>query len=121
FISLLGIICIFEYSRLIQAKPYFFISIFLLFSCLFSFLELPENSIFALLTATLATNVLLIYDLFRNKQTSFRFSFLYLLGGLLFITMIPVISKVYTPGLIAGVFILIWTNDVFAYLVGKSV
>jgi len=121
FIVLLGIICILEYSKLVKIKPFLFIFSFLLFIYLFTFLALPYNSVYVLLTATLLTNVLLIYDLFKSKKTTFRFAFLYLIGGLIFITLIPMIYDGYVPKLISGVFILIWTNDVFAYLVGKSI
>jgi phosphatidate cytidylyltransferase len=36
-------------------------------------------------------------------------------------TSIPILSSNYQPSKIIGIFILIWINDTFAYLVGKSI
>jgi phosphatidate cytidylyltransferase len=51
--------------------------------------------------------------------------YIYLLGYILlpfvFITKISFGIKDYNPKIIIGLFILIWTNDTFAYLVGKSI
>jgi phosphatidate cytidylyltransferase len=50
--------------------------------------------------------------------------YVYLLGYLIlpfvFITKISIGVLDYNPKIIIGLFILIWTNDTFAYLVGKS-
>lgn len=45
----------------------------------------------------------------------------YIILPFIFITKIPVQDKVFNPSIIIGIFILIWTNDTFAYIVGKSV
>ena len=37
------------------------------------------------------------------------------------ITKIPFGTRGYNPKIIIGIFILIWTNDTFAYIVGKSI
>jgi phosphatidate cytidylyltransferase len=51
--------------------------------------------------------------------------YIYLLGYILlpfiFIIKISFGIKDYNPKIIIGLFILIWTNDTFAYLVGKSI
>ena len=44
----------------------------------------------------------------------------YIGGGCIFLTMIPYSSNDFAKLLIMGIFILIWVNDSFAYLVGKT-
>lgn len=121
FILLLGIICIAEFSKLVKIKPFLLLITFLLFIYLFHFIVLPCYILYALLAVILIINILLIYDLLRNKQSTSCFYFLYPIGGLLFVTLIPITHTGYVPHLITGVFLLIWINDIFAYLVGKSI
>lgn len=45
----------------------------------------------------------------------------YIVLPFVFITKIPMLSNQFIPSIIIGIFILIWTNDTFAYLVGKSI
>ncbi|HBS54027.1 MAG TPA: phosphatidate cytidylyltransferase [Flavobacterium sp.] len=65
--------------------------------------------------------------LFDNKEqiVSPIWKYLYLVGYILlpfiFIVKISFGINDYNPKIIIGLFILIWTNDTFAYLVGKSI
>jgi phosphatidate cytidylyltransferase len=65
----------------------------------------------------------LFYDNIQKINTSSKY--LYLLGYIIlpfvFITKISFGINDYNPKIIIGLFILIWTNDTFAYIVGKSV
>jgi phosphatidate cytidylyltransferase len=65
----------------------------------------------------------LFYDKFQNISTSSKY--LYLLGYIIlpfiFITKISFGIKEYNPKIIIGLFILVWTNDTFAFIVGKSI
>ncbi|MES2576818.1 MAG: phosphatidate cytidylyltransferase [Bacteroidota bacterium] len=65
----------------------------------------------------------LFYDNIQKISTSSKY--LYLLGYIIlpfvFITKISFGINDYNPKIIIGLFILIWTNDTFAYIVGKSV
>lgn len=65
----------------------------------------------------------LFYDKIQNLSNSSKY--LYLLGYIIlpfiFITKISFGVKEYNPKIIIGLFILIWTNDTFAYIVGKSI
>ncbi|NBL65307.1 phosphatidate cytidylyltransferase [Flavobacterium sp. NST-5] len=45
----------------------------------------------------------------------------YLIFPIIIITLLPFSEGVYNPKIIIGIFILIWTNDTFAYIVGKSI
>ena len=64
----------------------------------------------------------LFYDNIQNVSISSKY--LYLLGYItlpfIFIVKISFGTNDYNPKIILGLFILIWTNDTFAYLVGKS-
>ena len=64
----------------------------------------------------------LFYDNVQSVSTSSKY--LYLLGYItlpfIFIIKISFGTNDYNPKIILGLFILIWTNDTFAYLVGKS-
>jgi phosphatidate cytidylyltransferase len=80
-----------------------------------------------ILAITLVTSVkciiFLFYDTIQKISTSSKY--LYLLGYIIlpfiFITKISFGVKDYNPKIIIGLFILIWTNDTFAYIVGKSI
>jgi phosphatidate cytidylyltransferase len=45
---------------------------------------------------------------------------LYLISGFVFLTLIPFMDGEFTPKIIVSIFILIWCNDTFAYLIGKN-
>ncbi|WP_348797019.1 phosphatidate cytidylyltransferase [Flavobacterium adhaerens] len=80
-----------------------------------------------LLAVTIVVSVkcilFLFYDTIQEISTSSKY--LYLLGYVtlpfIFITEISFGINDYNPKIIVGLFILIWTNDTFAYLVGKSI
>ncbi|TDD95250.1 phosphatidate cytidylyltransferase [Flavobacterium cellulosilyticum] len=83
------------------------------------------NSI--LLVTTLLVFIKCIFFLFNDSiQTLSKSSkYIYLLGYIflpfVFITKISFGINDYNPKIIIGLLILIWTNDTFAYLVGKSI
>lgn len=80
-----------------------------------------------LLVITLVVSIkcilFLFYDNIQKISTSSKY--LYLLGYIIlpfvFITKISFGINDYNPKIIIGLFILIWTNDTFAYIVGKSI
>lgn len=80
-----------------------------------------------LLVITLVVSVkcilFLFYDNIQNVSNSSKY--LYLLGYIIlpfiFITKISFGINGYNPKIIIGLFILVWTNDTFAYIVGKSI
>ena len=79
-----------------------------------------------LLIITLVVLIKCILFLFNNKEQTISklWKYLYLVGYILlpfiFIVKISFGINDYNPKIIIGLFILIWTNDTFAYLVGKS-
>ena len=79
-----------------------------------------------LLITTLLISIKCIVFLFDNniQSVSTLSKYLYLLGYItlpfVFITKISFGVNDYNPKIIIGLFILIWTNDTFAYIIGKS-
>lgn len=79
------------------------------------------------LVFTLLVSIKCIIFLFESKSseisTTSKYSYLigYIILPFVFITKIPFGDKGYNPKIIIGIFILIWTNDTFAYIVGKSI
>ena len=80
-----------------------------------------------LLAITLVVSVkcvlFLFYDAIQKISTSSKYRYLlgYIILPFIFITKISFGVKDYNPKIIIGLFILIWTNDTFAYIVGKSI
>jgi phosphatidate cytidylyltransferase len=80
-----------------------------------------------LLLITLFVSIKCIIFLFDDNVQSITTvsKYLYLLGYIVlpfvFITKISFGIKDYNPKIIIGLFIIIWTNDTFAYIVGKSI
>lgn len=80
-----------------------------------------------LLATTLVVSVkcilFLFYDNVQKISTSSKYLYLfgYIILPFIFITKISFGIKDYNPKIIIGLFLLIWTNDTFAYIVGKSI
>jgi len=93
------------------------------------FYSLKYNKTFDLivLSSTLVVFLKCIHFLFDNKIVKIdSFSkYVYLIGYIILpfiiITKIPFGKYGYNPKILISIFILIWTNDTFAYLVGKSI
>ena len=137
FLILFGIfliISLFEFCNLIQVNKiipvitgsalYILITIVSIYDSKKTF-DIPKlDSI--LLASTLLISVKCMVFLFDNKnqEISNLSKYLYLLGYItlpfVFITKISFGVNDYNPKIIIGLFILIWTNDTFAYIVGKS-
>jgi phosphatidate cytidylyltransferase len=151
FIILFGIFLIiatYEFSNLVGINKVFsilFVTIFYSTVSLISFYRtetenyisklLQENIVITvntdrlftvLLVITLIVSIKCIVFLFDDTQKISKLSqYIYLIGYImlpfLFITKISFGIKDYNAKIIIGLFVLIWTNDTFAYLVGKSI
>lgn len=80
----------------------------------------------ALLAATLFVSIKCVILLFSSQDSIDKLSkYVYIIGYVIFpfilITKIPFGIKGFNPKIIISIFILIWTNDTFAYIVGKSI
>jgi len=89
--------------------------------------ELGHFATLGALIVTLIVSIKGFMFLYDNKEVRINpFSkYVYLIGYIIlpfvFITKIPFGEKGYNPKIIISIFILIWTNDTFAYIVGKSI
>lgn len=82
----------------------------------------------AIVLATLFVSVNLMIDLFGSSQTirsdksaKYVKLFGYIILPFVLLMKLPFITNSFNPEIIIGIFILIWTNDTFAYIVGKSI
>lgn len=76
---------------------------------------------------TLITHVYLTYNLINlkkvneNSMLKQQLPMLYVLIPFSLLTLIPsIVNNTYNPYIILGILIIIWSNDTFAYLVGKN-
>ena len=90
-------------------------------------LRYNRNFDLAVLFSSLIISLKCIVFLFDNKNLKIdsfsKFAYLtgYIILPFVIITKIPFGIKGYNPNILISIFILIWTNDTFAYLVGKSI
>ncbi len=80
----------------------------------------------SLVVLTILLLIQLVFWLFSKNNTSLKQSNWLLLTGYIifpfvFLTKLPIVNNQFIPSIIIGIFILIWTNDTFAYIVGKSI
>lgn len=121
------IIAVYEFSRII--------SINLIISILFAgisyyFLWNQDSNVLISNCITIASIIIslrLLVFLFQTKEayfntiTKYLFLFGYVIFPFVLVNYIPMGVKGYNPKILISIFILIWTNDTFAYIVGKSI
>lgn len=82
---------------------------------------------FGLIIASMFVSIQLLFWLFSNKfeHQDLQSKWVKLIGYItlpfILIAKIPYEQNQFTPSIIIAIFILIWTNDTFAYIVGKSI
>lgn len=122
-----GLACLYEYKRLVQLKGYYLFAAYLLLWWTYIYLVHDQFLINILMVITIIVDIVLLFYLFSNKKRMFNtlqkflIGLFYIGGGCIFLTMIPYKNDAFAKLLIMGIFILIWVNDSFAYLVGKSI
>ncbi|WP_378177479.1 phosphatidate cytidylyltransferase [Aquimarina sp. SS2-1] len=123
-----GIICIYEFQKLIHLKKSWLYLIFIGLLLLFHIpnFEIPIYITLALLVLTIITQLFLVRDLILIRiipmfeKRKYSTSIFYLITSIVFLTLIPCDQGTYNPIIVAGPFLMMWTNDTFAYLVGKN-
>ena len=121
-----GLACLYEYKRLVHLRGYYIFIAYLGLWWAYIYLIQDKVLINILMLLTLIVNLALIGYLFSNRSRlyfnyqKFIAGLFYIGGGCIFLTMIPYNEKEFAKLLIMGIFILIWVNDSFAYLVGKT-
>ncbi len=122
-----GLACLYEYKRMVRLKGYYIFIAYLALWWAYIYLIQDRALIVILMFLTVTVNLALLVYLFSKKEKNFTtiqkfvIGLFYLGGGCIFLTMIPYKEDSFAKFLIMGIFVLIWVNDSFAYLVGKSV
>ncbi|QTE23816.1 phosphatidate cytidylyltransferase [Polaribacter cellanae] len=126
-ISIFGVLCIWEFSKMIKNKnviPYIFFGL-----TLFLMLKRPFSyAITGILIINILSSIYLIYQLFAKKEITFAndrsklgFTIRYPIFSICFLVLLPFYNQSYSPYLMISILVLIWVNDSFAFLVGKNV
>ncbi len=126
-----GLACLFEFKRMTKLKGYYIFAAYLTLWWVFIHLiygyHYSTAVINTLMFITITINIILLFYLFSKKEMQFTtlkkflIGLFYIGGGCIFLTMIPYQNSSFAPLLIMGFFILIWVNDSFAYIVGKTI
>ncbi|MEX0359923.1 MAG: phosphatidate cytidylyltransferase, partial [Allomuricauda sp.] len=122
-----GLACLYEFKRIVHLKNYYVYVAYLALWWAFIYFVTDKLIITGLMLLTITVNLALLVFLFSKRSKTFNtaqkfiIAVLYLGGGCIFLTMIPYKQNSFSQFLIVGIFILIWINDTFAYLVGRSI
>jgi len=122
-----GLITLYEFQKLIHLKSSILYLLYITMMIVFSYSTIPTYITSSLLVLTIATQLFLIKDLLSTTHgkisvmKKYGISIGYLINAFLFLTLLPNYTGQYQPHLITGTFFLIWTNDSFAFLVGRSI
>jgi len=132
FISML--FCLYEFKKMIQLKsifPYIIGILFFIFGNILNLEDLPSRVIFEYVGVMLFLTIFITFAsiLFAKKEEvvshlgKIFLSVIYIVVPFTLIVQIPFLNASfnYINTTILGVFILIWTNDTFAFLVGKNI
>lgn len=124
----LAIITLSEYLKLVHLTSY--LAYFLLAAGFYflSYRVFSENAVYLLLILSGFVNLFLLKDVLWTSQIpmfekkKYITVIFYIISGFVFLTLIPVlnINGKFKPEIIVAVFVLIWSNDTFAFLIGKN-
>src|SRR5690554_1359054 len=124
----LALITMSEFLKLVHLTSYF--AYFLLAAAFYflSYRVIDINAVYLFLILSGFVNLFLLKDvLWTSKIPMFEKKkyitvVFYIISGFVFLTLIPVmdVDGEFVPYLIVSVFILMWSNDTFAYLIGKN-
>ncbi|MDF0708185.1 phosphatidate cytidylyltransferase [Flagellimonas okinawensis] len=121
-----GLGCLYEFKRILRLKGYHIFVAYLALWWIFIYLTNDSTIINLLMLCTITVDLALLMFLFSKKPRNFTnlqkflIGLFYIGGGCIFLTMIPYKHDSFAQFLIMGIFILIWVNDTFAYLTGRT-
>lgn len=131
FITLFGVfmfISVIEFCSLINLKkavPLIMAAVGFVLCAVFIVNDFTQNIL--LNAAALVVSAMLLYDLFQKglpaqKDRPGKLVILagYIIIPFLLLIKLPFLNDSFNPNILLGIFILIWTNDTFAYIVGKT-
>lgn len=126
-VGIFSLFCIHEFGKLIRFKPIIPYIIFLTLAGLFYADVLNETVILGLLVLALLAALQMIFYLYSKRMSypenifqKLDISIRYLVFSLSFIFLIPFLNGSYEPYILVYVLLLIWSNDSFAFLIGKN-
>jgi len=130
---ILMLFCLFEFNRMIKLKsvfPYIIGTLLFFFGNILNVDDVPSKIIFEYIGVALFLTIFFSFAsiLFTKKEEvidhlgKIFLSIIYIVVPFMLIVQIPFLNKTfnYVNTTILGVFILIWVNDSFAFLVGKN-
>lgn len=123
---MMAMITVSEFTKLIRISGFVAYLLLILAFYLIGWNKFPDKAILLFLFLTLFVNIFFLKDLLGTKKNRIFenkkhiLTYFYIIGGFVFLTLIPNINDDFSPYLIVFVFVLIWANDTFAYLIGKS-
>jgi len=127
-ITIFSAISLWEFAKIIKAKniiPYIFIILLSIAVFINSKILIP-NLIAILLGYTIFNLTILLINLFskelkkRSTLSSVFLQIKYVVFPFFFLILLPFINGTYHPNIIIYIILIIWTNDSFAFLVGKN-
>ncbi len=125
---ILALITLNEFLRLVSLKGFIAYLLLAVAFYFISYKEINPSSVNVILGASILVNLFLLRDvLFLNRLTLFKkrryFCILfYIICGFIFLSLIPSMGAAneFNPTILFSIFILVWSNDTFAYLIGKN-
>ena len=125
--GILMLISIYDYSKLIQVSFYAPLFLGRLIYSFFAVLSRDVLTSLLLLVPALYFAINTMILLFKNNMEEMRADqrlrsvINYIILPFIIIAQIPFEEDFYNPKVIVSIFILIWINDTFAYIVGKTI
>ena len=125
--AVFGIICIREFSKLVKSKAYVAFLIFVALIVIFALEDESLQGVLILLGIALTGSLQVLMYLF-SKQMKIPKSIIlredliirYVVLSFGFLMFLPFSGGTYEPYIIIYLLLMIWSNDSFAYLVGKN-
>jgi phosphatidate cytidylyltransferase len=118
---------IYEFSKMTNYKYFYLFAIGgITISILFFLSQIPPVNLLYIASGCVVFNILLLFSLFNNKSfhkyhKTYSHLFLYITLPFILLLSIPNFIKPAKYEIVLAIFIMIWCNDTFAYLVGKSI
>ncbi|MBZ9627683.1 phosphatidate cytidylyltransferase [Psychroflexus sp. CAK57W] len=125
FFTVVGFICLREFQTLLRFRNIISYVSLVVLLYYFNFTEVYLPLLITYMAMTLVVKLFLLKDLYTFHDIPLfdgrkhLLTLFYIVPSIIFLTMIPVYKENYEYVLV-GTFVLIWTNDSFAYLVGKN-
>lgn len=120
----LGLTTINEFQKLVNLRSYVSFLIFPILLFFLGYKVFNINAVYVFALLAIFVNLFLLRDLlvvhkipmFQNKK--YISLIFYLMSGFVFLSLIP--NRDNGTAILIGLFILVWANDSFAYLIGKN-